>query len=67
VNLSGQNGPAVHAPLPVYGLGVRLPSFAGVGRVETLTQGEIACERGPDGSLTFVLPRLDLLELIRVC
>jgi hypothetical protein len=52
--------------LPVHGLRVRLASFAGAGRVETLTQGEITCERGPDGSLNFALPRLDLLELIRV-
>jgi len=70
VNLSGQNGRAVHAPLPVFDLRFHLQPFQGTapiyaGRIETLTQGELPCERLSDGSLTFTLPRLDLLELIR--
>lgn len=65
-NLSGQNGPAVHAPLPVHGLRFRLQAFGGAQRIESLTQGELNCERMPDGSLAFTLPRLDLLEMILV-
>jgi hypothetical protein len=66
VNLSGQNGRSVHAPLPLYDLRFHLQSFQEASRIETLTQGEIPCEQMPDGSLAFTLPRLDLLEFIRI-
>jgi hypothetical protein len=65
VNLSGQNGRAVHDPLPVYDLRLRVQGPQSLSRIETLTQGELACQQLPDGSLSFSLPRLDLLELIR--
>lgn len=66
VNLSGQNGRAVHAPLSVYNLRFQLQSFQEVSRIETLSQGDLPCERMTDGSLAFTLPRLDLLEFIRI-
>ena len=66
VNLSGQNGRSVHSPLPVYDLRFQLQSFQEASRIETLTQGDLPCERMPDGSLAFTLPRLDLLEFIRI-
>lgn len=66
VNLSGQNGHAVHNPLPVSDLRFCLPSIQEACRIETMTQGEIPCKQTPGGSLEFSLPRLDLLEFIRV-
>lgn len=66
VNLSGQNGPSVHAPLPIHDIHFCLPPAQNVSHVAALTLGELPAERSQDGSLTFTLPRLDLLELIRV-
>jgi hypothetical protein len=66
VNLSGQNGPAVHEPVPVYNLRFHIQSSQKASRVETLTQGDLPYEHTPDGSLTFTLPRLELLEMIRI-
>lgn len=66
VNLSGQNGRATHSPLPVHGLRFRLQESAWARQVETLTQGTLAMEQTPEGDLIFSLPRLDLVEMIRI-
>lgn len=66
VNLSGQNGRAVHEPLPVHDVRFHLLTMQEVSGIETLTQGELPCERMPDGGFAFTLPRLELLEIIRV-
>jgi hypothetical protein len=66
VNLSGQNGRAAHAPMPVYDLHFQLQPIQGQERIESLMLGEIPGERLPDGSLSFTLPHLELLDLIRV-
>jgi hypothetical protein len=66
VNLSGQNGRVIHPPLPIYDLRFQLPPPLVATRIKTLTQGELSFVREPDGSLTCTLPRLDLLELIRI-
>jgi hypothetical protein len=66
VNLSGQNGRSVHAPLPVFDLRFRIQGGGEARHIETLTQDNLPYERMPDGSLAFQLPRLDLLEMIYI-
>jgi hypothetical protein len=66
VNLSGQNGRAVHAPLPIMDIRFTLPARWHVHCVEVLGQGEVEYKRNLDGSTSFCLPRLDLVELIQI-
>jgi hypothetical protein len=65
-NLSGQNGRAVHEHLPVYDLRLQIPGLPGAVRAESLQLGELACERAANGDLVVHLPRLELLDLVRI-
>jgi len=65
-NLSGQNGRAVHDPLPVLDVRIRIPGFAGDAQVESLLHGRLTWEGDAGGDLVIHLPRLDLLDMIRV-
>jgi hypothetical protein len=65
-NLSGQNGRAVHEPLPVYDLRLHISGLTGVVRAESLQLGELTCERAGNGGWAVHLPRLELLDLVRI-
>ncbi len=65
-NLSGQNGGAVHDPLPVFDLRIRIPGISGPMQVESLLQGRLRWEGDAEGDLVIHLPRLDLLDMIKV-
>jgi hypothetical protein len=70
-NLSGQNGRAIHDPLPIYNLSIHIPWKEGLKEplnpsVQTLTQGQLTGMFEPDHSFVISLPHLDLLELISI-
>ncbi len=65
-NLSGQNGRAVHDPLPVYDLQIGIPGLTGEVKAESLLQGLLTWERDAQGGLIVHLPRLDLMDLVRI-
>jgi hypothetical protein len=65
-NLSGQNWRAVHEPLPLADLRLRIPERLGGDQAESLRLGKLASERAANGDLVIDIPRLELLDLVRI-
>ncbi len=64
-NHSGQQGKALHAPIPVPDIKISLKPHKQIGNVRLLRDGRtLAFTRGGDGRIRVVVPRLDHYEVV---
>lgn len=65
INYTGHDGRAFHRPIEIHDIRLRLRGTGAVALVRSSRLGEdLTSEREPDGSMTVVLPRLGLFDLI---